>query len=218
MPQYQGALGQPQIEQQQLPPQPGAAALGQPAMPIAAQQPTAVSEIVRGGTGVMSNVKAGLEATVGQVFGTELFKPTTKNRQELHLLNKAITEASLLSDRNAVSEQELIRKNILVDPNAWFKNPEAAATQIQQTRDYMAGVVARNKEDIASKAVSADEERKLTNQNARFERLIRKLDEPARPEIGKMSLEQIQSADPKQYSLEELKLLDKRWQELNRGQ
>jgi hypothetical protein len=178
---------------------------------------TRMAEDARKSTGVLSSAKAGIDATLGQALGTAWFKDEAKARLRLESINKGLLGASMLSTHNAVSEQRLTAARTLVESGDMLKNPETAAAQVEQIIDHLEEVVRLNKEDVASGTLVAPEEAKVRTQTSTIERILRQVKEPAYPNIGGMTMEQLDELDPARMTPTERKEASARLQELRRG-
>lgn len=93
------------------------------------------------GTGALSNLKAAMDATLGQVIdatfdGGVFFQDTQEAREDIRLFNQEVKRAIVNNPRFPVAEQEIVQK-MLTDPNAWFKNPATAVVNFRQLIDWI---------------------------------------------------------------------------------
>ena len=93
------------------------------------------------GTGILSNLAAAMDATLGQVVdatfdGGVFFEDTQEARQDIRLFNQEVKRAIVNNPRFPVAEQKIVEK-MLTDPNAWFKNPATAVVNFRQLIDWI---------------------------------------------------------------------------------
>ena len=176
-----------------------------------------VEDATSEGTGVASNVFAGLNATIGQLIpGGTLFPETADARQRLRLFEREAQRALILNERFATTEQAFIR-DMVPSPDRLLADPDVEIQNIQKLRAYLVDLKRQNSVTLQEGNVTADEEGRLIDRNAAIDSVLALMGESGGGDdlgIPKMTLDQLQKLDPANMSAEQLKAASERYRVL----
>jgi len=118
-----------------------------------------IADSVAQSTGIVSNGKALLDATVGQLTSAlggsgSLFPDTQESRQQLRMFNQQVKRAIVNNPRYPVAEQQMVQR-MLPDPQSWFTNPHTALQNFQQLMHHLSQVRTQNEQQLQGNSASA---------------------------------------------------------------
>lgn len=183
--------------------------------------PTGVFNAVDEGVGLKSAAKAGINATVGQALGKDLFPENTRARQELAVTAQSLKEAMKFNTVLSVSEQKALGA-LIPSPDELFTSPAQARTKLTTLHQKLTTKAEELRASAGSGQVTVQEAGKLLNLASEVERQLRQMGSPgaaaAAPAIGQMNMDQLlQLRGAGNLSQEQGEAAFLRYQELQRG-